>query len=84
VPDAITQLILRIVGRVLGGGVAPRTALDGDDVQPGIGELIRHDRASPAETDDGHIPAGQFPCHGCYPLRGVHSGRPPMLTGGYG
>ena len=81
VADAIAQLVRRVGGREVGGGVAPGAALDRDDVQPGVGQLMGQDRAGPAEADDDDVLGGQLACAVIVP---VQSGRPPMPTGGCG
>ena len=61
--QAIAQFVLRVGNRKVGRGVAPRAALDGDDVEPGIGEFVGENRAGPAEADDDHILAGKLARH---------------------
>jgi hypothetical protein len=41
VADVVAQLVLRIGGWEIGRSVAPGAALDGYDVQPGRGQLVR-------------------------------------------
>ena len=62
-PHRIAQLVRRVTDVEGGGGVAPRTALDRDDVEPLVGELLREDRAGPAEADDHDVLCGQLRCH---------------------
>ena len=84
VADAVAQFVLHVVRREIGRRVAPRAALDGDDVEPFIGQLVRHDRAGPAEPDDDDIFFGKLARHADLNAFGVHSARPVMLTGGSG
>ena len=81
VPDVVAQLVLRVGGREIGRRVAPRAALDRDDVEPFVGQFVREDRAGPAEPDDDHVFFGEDARH--YRL-GVHSARPARPTGGSG
>ena len=55
VADAIAQFVLRVVRRKFRRRVAPGAALDRDDVQPFVGQLVGHDRAGPAEPDDDDV-----------------------------
>src|ERR1700722_11823381 len=55
VTRAIAQLVLHVAGREVGRRVPPWTTLEGDDVEPFVGEFVGHDCAGPAEADDDHI-----------------------------
>ena len=57
--DGVAQLVGRGGDVEVGGGIAPGAALDGDDVEAGLGEFERHDRAGPAEADDDDVLLGQ-------------------------
>src|SRR3569623_872852 len=63
VANMITQFVLRIIGWKIGGCIAPRTAFDGDDIQPFVRELVRKNRACPAETDNDYIFSRQLARH---------------------
>src|SRR5665213_3934198 len=52
VADMIAQFILRVGSREIGRRVAPWTALDGDDVEPLVGQFVGEDTAGPAKADD--------------------------------
>src|SRR5262245_58461379 len=55
VANAIAQFVLHVVWREIGRRIAPGTTLDGDDIEPFVGELVRHDRTGPAETDNDDV-----------------------------
>ena len=57
-PDPVAQLIGRVTDVEGGGRVAPRTALNRDDIEPLVGELLREDRAGPAEANDHDVLCG--------------------------
>ena len=76
--NAIAQLIGRGADVEIGRGVAPRAALDRDDVETGAGELQSENRSGPSETDDDDILAGETAGHQFSP----HAGRPCIATGG--
>ena len=90
-PHGVAQLI-RCVADVEGGrGVAPRAALDGDDVEPMIGEFVAQNGAGPTETDDHHILRRQLCSHNENPMSKTYlepdadqSLRPRIDTGGSG
>src|SRR5258707_5926841 len=85
VANAVAQFVLHIARREISRRVAPRTALDGDDVEPFVGQFVRHDRTGPAEPDNDNVFFGESARHD-RPQRvfGVHSARPAILTGGSG
>ena len=62
-PDAIAQFVLRVGDRKIGRRIAPRTALDRDDVEACIGQLVGQNRAGPAQADDDDVFAGKFARH---------------------
>ena len=76
--DRIAQFVRRGADVEIGGGVAPRAALDRNDLEAGAREFERHDRSGPAETDDDDILAGKTAGHQFSP----HAGRPCIATGG--
>ena len=82
-PDAIAQFVLRIVRWIVGCGIAPGAALNGNDVEAFVGEFIGEDAPRPSQTNDNHVFSRQFPRHGRYPF-GVQLAAPMMLTGGSG
>jgi hypothetical protein len=53
--QAIPPFILRVGNGKVARGVPPWAAFDGDDVQSGIGELVRENRAGPSQADDDRI-----------------------------
>ena len=79
VAHRIAQFVRRGADVEIGGGVAPRPALDGDDLEAGARQFIGEDRSGPAETDDDDILAGQTAGHQFCPSQ---AGRPCMRTGG--
>src|ERR1700754_3339288 len=84
--DAVPELVLHLARGGVCRPIAPRTTLDRDHVKPLVGELLRHDRAGPPETDNDDILFRENAGH-CYcapPFRDVHSARPAILTGGSG
>ena len=85
-PDAIAQFVLVVGGREFGRRIAPWPALDGDDVETLVGQLVGQDRARPAQADDRHVLPGELPrhCLGPQVLRAIQSARPMKLTGGWG
>ena len=85
VPDAIAQLILVVGRREIGRRVAPGSALDGNDIEAGIGQFVSQDRSGPAKADDHNVFGGKLASHErLYALPGVQPARPWMATGGYG
>src|SRR6185312_2716457 len=85
VTDAVAQLVLRKIRREVRCGGTPGPALYRHDLEAGIGELVRENRAGPTQPNDGHVFARKSAGHRAnYRCRGVQSARPPMLTGGRG
>ena len=80
--DVVTHRIAQLVGGgadvEIAGGVAPRTALQRDDIQSKAGQFIGDDRAGPAKPDDDDILARKTAGH----QRSPQAGRPCKLTGG--
>ncbi len=77
----IAQLVL-VEGRgEIGGRVAPLAALDGQDVEAGIGQFLGDDGAGPAEPDQQHVDGRQSGRHAQL-LTGVPRPSRPMGSSG--
>ena len=63
VTNRVAQLVRRGADVEIGGGVAPRAALDRDHFEAGARELVSQDRSGPAETDDDDILARETAGH---------------------
>src|SRR5271166_5801841 len=78
VPNAIAQFVLGVGCRKVGRRVPPWAAFDRDDVETFVGQLLREDRARPAEADNRHVLVGELARHGSpsgfarIPLRPSH------------
>src|SRR5262245_57559744 len=64
VTNAIAELVLRISHRKVRGRVAPRAALDGDDIEPFVRQFVSHDRSGPSQADNDDIFFGKLARHG--------------------
>ena len=67
VADAIAQLVLGVVGRIVGRRISPGAPLDRDHVESGVGQFVGHDRAaSSRDRRSRHLsPAACAPCILC-------------------
>ena len=63
--EPIAQLVLRVGDRKIGRGVAPRAALDRDDVEARVGQFVGENGAGPAEPDDDDVFAGKLSAPSC-------------------
>ncbi len=61
--DAVAQLVLRVGDRKRRRRVAPRAALERDDVKARLGKLVGEDRAGPSQADDHGISVRELACH---------------------
>ncbi len=59
----IAQFVLGVGNGEIGRRVAPRTALDGDDVESGVGKLVRENGAGPSQANDDRILARKLARH---------------------
>jgi MFS family permease len=80
VAHRVAQLVLDVVDAEIGDGVAKRAALDRDDLQAVVGQLLRENASGPAEADDDDVDRRQSRRH-AHPFRTPVS-RPAMLTNG--
>ena len=60
---SITQFVLNVGGGKIRWGVPPWAALNRDDVETLVGQLLRQDRARPAEAYDRNVLAGELLGH---------------------
>jgi hypothetical protein len=63
VADAVAKLVLHVGDREVGGGVAPRAALDRNHIQARIRQFVGEDRSGPAESDNGNVLARKLSGH---------------------
>ena len=60
----VEQLVWHEVDAEIPRGIAPRAALDADDVEPLLGQLVGDDCPRPAQSDDDDIGSGELVGHG--------------------
>ena len=80
VADGVAQLVLDMIGREVGNRVPESAALEREDVQAFVGQLLAENARRPAEADEHDVDGGQFGRHrhpSCTPLSW-----PSMLTNG--
>ena len=78
--QAVAQLVLRVGNRKVAGRITPRTALDCDDVEPGLRQLVRENGAGPSETDDNGVFSGKPTRHCLFSLNGFKSTKTEIIT----
>ena len=64
VAHGVAQLVLDRGGREVGNGVAEAAALDREDLQPRVGELLREDARGPAEAHQHDVDGRKALRHG--------------------
>src|SRR5690242_4424434 len=64
VAHGVAELVLNECRRKIGDRVAKCSTLQRQDLQPGIGELLRQDAAGPAEADQHDVDGGKTLSHG--------------------
>jgi hypothetical protein len=59
----VTPLVLSVGNKKITRCVAPRAALDGDNVESFVGKFLRKNGARPSQPNDGDVLAWEFASH---------------------